>query len=204
LAAWVIFNGLFGALMGIYHQGGVVPTQLHIPTLLTNSTGETPSGTANVFWWKTYPPPLWLLGTTNLTDGLSVQTHDLMGIPGAEMLSHITKSLPNCNLYASFSRGTTSEYPPSDDETGDTVLPIPKNPTLLVAPTSNTFLDAYIRRVSESVPDAQQMRLYELWKYQRHLNLDDLDFAEDGALNTLKRVLGRRGLSVFIVSRGCA
>lgn len=203
LVSWILFNGLLGSLMGIYHQGGVVPTQLHIPSLLANSTPvspsptASPSGTANVFWWKTYSPPLWLLGE-NEPANLTIQTHDLMGVPGSEMLGRIEQSLPDCIPGKSY-----TEYPPVDDESGETILVVPNSATLLVAPSSNTFLDAYTRRVYERIEDPQELRLYELWSYKRHLNLDDMDFAEDGVLNTIKRVLGRRGLSVFIVSRGC-
>ncbi|KAL1959003.1 hypothetical protein VTO42DRAFT_3244 [Malbranchea cinnamomea] len=204
LASWVLFNGMLGVLMGIYHQGGVVPTQLQIPTLLTNSTPvsappiASPSGTANVFWWKTYPPPLWLLGSERHAN-LTIKTHDLMGIPGPEMLARIEGYLPDCT-----SGSSLREYPLSNDDTGDTILAVPNNPTLLVAPSSNTFLDSFVRRPYDDIDDSQQLRLYELWKYKRHVNLDDMDFAEDGIIDTLTRVVGRRGLSVYIATRGCA
>ena len=204
LAIWVGFNAILGLLMGIYHQGGIVPMQLQIPTLLTNTPLSTPpippaTGTAHIFWWKTYPPPHWLLGSHTPTEHLSIQTHDLMGIPGSEMLSHITTHLPSCT-----SKKSPLEYPPVNDDTGDIILAIPSNATLLVAPSSNTFLDEFVRRPYERIDDRQQLRLYELWKYEHHLNLDDMDFAEDGVVDTIKRVIGRRGLSVFIVARGCA
>ena len=84
------------------------------------------------------------------------------------------------------------------------ILAVPSNATFLVAPSSNTYLDEFVKRPYERIEDPQQLRLYELWKYERHLNLDDMDFAEDGVVETLKRVVGRRGLSVFVVARGCA
>lgn len=156
LATWIIFNAAMGLLMGIYHQGGVVPTQLAIPELVS-----TP---ATVFWWKTYSPPLWLLGNNS-----HVTTHDLMGSPGPEMIGHLDLSVPAC--------GTPSS-------------------TFLVAPASADFLDQYMDR-------GTPIQLQPLWSYGNHLNLDDLDFAEDGILPTLKRVIGRRGLDVWAVERPC-
>jgi phosphatidylinositol glycan class Z len=66
IASWVVFNVVMGLLMGTYHQGGVVPAQIHI---------STQRDITHAFWWKTYSPPIWLL------DGSKVQTFDLMGQP---------------------------------------------------------------------------------------------------------------------------
>jgi phosphatidylinositol glycan class Z len=66
IASWVVFNVIMGLLMGTYHQGGVVPAQIHI---------STQPDITHAFWWKTYSPPIWLL------DGKKIQTSDLMGMP---------------------------------------------------------------------------------------------------------------------------
>ncbi|CAG8124149.1 unnamed protein product [Penicillium olsonii] len=156
LATWVIFNAAMGFLMGVYHQGGVVPVQLAIPDICPSQ--------ATVFWWKTYSPPLWLLGENPL-----ITTRDLMGSPGAELMHHLDLSVPACGVNSS---------------------------TYLVAPTSAEFLDAYVGKETS-------LHLQLLWSYRNHLNLDDLDFGEDGVLPTLKRVVGRRGLGVWAVERSC-
>ena len=39
--------------------------------------------------------------------------------------------------------------------------------------------------------------------FRRHVNLDDLDFGDDGVVETLKRVVGRRGLGLWRVERIC-
>lgn len=157
LTTWIIFNAAMGFLMGVYHQGGVIPTQLAIRDII-----PTP---ATVFWWKTYSPPLWLLGNDS-----QITTHDLMGSPGAEMIGRLEQSVPKCGI-------------PSE--------------VFLVAPTSADFLDSF------AVERASSLQLHPLWSYRKHLNLDDLDFGEDGILPTLKRVVGRRGLGVWAVRRSC-
>lgn len=53
LTAWLAFNLMLGILMGVFHQGGVIPAQVKI-----REFGKT----ATVIWWKTYTPPLWLTG----------------------------------------------------------------------------------------------------------------------------------------------
>lgn len=66
MGAWAIFNIILGTLMGVYHQGGVVPAQLWIG-------GQQNVG--KVVWWKTYKPPTWLLGIK----GREIETVDFMG-----------------------------------------------------------------------------------------------------------------------------
>lgn len=200
LAAWIVFNAALGFLMGIYHQGGVVPTQLEIPAIVSASlatkqdgqfAGPALEGTATVFWWKTYSPPLWLLGD-NSSFPVEVETRDLMGIPGMEMIHELDTAVPECPAASS-----KAGYKPvsSDDSRSN-------NSVFLVAPRSATFLDDYTRLSSSPVDPP--LRLRELWTYKKHLNLDDLDFGDDGILPTLKRVIGRRGLTVWAVDRvGC-
>ena len=76
---WFGFNIVMGALMGILHQGGIISAQVFISQMvgdgqvansaLHNSTQvptivDTSSQVeSSVFlWWKTYSPPIWLLG----------------------------------------------------------------------------------------------------------------------------------------------
>ncbi|KAK2765950.1 alpha 1,2 mannosyltransferase [Arachnomyces sp. PD_36] len=216
LGSWVVFNVLLGALMGVYHQGGVIPTQLQIPTILAENAAPTiAAGTnaidsaiappATVFWWKTYPPPLWLLGdgSSNSTDTpiksiQDIETKDLMGVPGPEMIRNLKETTPTCPPASSWSRvGRKS----SEEST-----------VLLVAPLSATFLDPYIADPSlassgeEELPEIEKnsLQLHQLWSFPRHLNLDDMDFGDDGIWSTLKRVIGRKGLGVWAVRRrGC-
>lgn len=196
LATWIIFNAAMGFLMGVYHQGGIVPAQLAMRDIINTNTaaqGIKSAPDATVFWWKTYSPPLWLLGAeeeeihanadassyasadTALNKTISISTFDLMGIPGSEMITRLDSSVPSC--------GSSS-------------------PVYLVAPISATFLDSYIPDSTET-ERAANLQLYRLWSYRQHLNLDDMDFGEDGVKDTLARIVGRRGLGVWSVRRRC-
>ncbi|KAL8739318.1 MAG: hypothetical protein Q9181_000049 [Wetmoreana brouardii] len=159
--SWIIFNAVLGILMGIHHQGGVVPAQLWLGQQETEGFGA-----ANVFWWRTYSPPMWLLG------GKEVVTVDLMGMKAEEMMERVSGAIGSCELKGSKCVG-------------------------LVAPSSSTELDNWRERT------AGQMVFEQVWRTKRHLNLDDLDFEEDGVWETLKRVVGRRGLAVWRISRLC-
>lgn len=45
------------------------------------------------------------------------------------------------------------------------------------------------------------LKMVGMWR--KHVNLDDLDFGDDGVAETLRRVVGRRGLGVWKVERVC-
>lgn len=191
VVSWVVFNAAMGVLMGIYHQGGVIPTQLFIPDIVANHaivkpaeiTTITPAAT--VFWWKTYSPPLWLLGDTS--QSIDITTKDLMGIPGPALIHELDKTLPSCH----------------SQQTQHSIF--------VVAPKSATFLDQYQHQNqpannnddSSKDDNEDDIHLQEVHSYTQHLNLDDLDFGDDGVFPTLKRVVGRRGLGVWVVRRGC-
>ncbi|KAF1850941.1 glycosyltransferase family 22 protein [Cucurbitaria berberidis CBS 394.84] len=164
---WVIFNLALGTLMGVYHQGGIVPVQMHI--------AKTNEMVTHTFWWKTYSPPTWLLNGKNE----ELTTVDLMGIPGDQMLEKVKQVLPPCR----------TRKPPQIEGRGAIYL---------VAPRSAYFLKPYMD------PNQQEeISLDEIWSYRQHLNLDDMDFADDGFLETIGRVVGDRGLVVWRVTRNC-
>lgn len=152
--------------MGTFHQGGVVPMQIHI-------AGQ--EGIRHVFWWKAYSPPIWLL------DGKAdiIETTDLMGMQKEAMVQELLASV-NCQI---------------KDKTG----------VYLVAPYSATYLDKFIRPRHSSTIELRYHDIYleERWRYARHLNLDDLDFGDDGVAATLGRVVGRRGLVLWEVGIRC-
>ncbi|KAH6610310.1 GPI mannosyltransferase [Trichoderma cornu-damae] len=168
-AAWVIFNLFFGVLMGTYHQGGVVPGQVFM--------SKQPDAT-NAIWWKTYPPPIWLLNGKN---GV-LTTRDVMGIKGEALLEQLTE-LATCDA-------------PADRRNTEYLKE--KNGTYLIAPASAAWLDPYLPNKG-----LQGLRFREVWRYRNHLNLDDMDFGDDGVWNTLSRVIGRRGLVAWRVTKSC-
>ncbi|EEH49759.2 glycosylphosphatidylinositol-alpha 1,2 mannosyltransferase [Paracoccidioides brasiliensis Pb18] len=235
LISWVLFNAALGTLMGIYHQGGVIPVQLQIPTILANSTAPPPhslarntgsppmpNGTATVFWWKTYSPPTWLLGDLSVSNATGVpplsfsniSTVDLMGIPGLDMMQRLEQAVPKCEQWHS-SPTQKREQEHAQNSIGTHKVAINyDNPVLLVAPNSNTFLDKYVNNygsghadtttdtATDRIADPQSLQLLLLWSHARHVSLDDMDFGEDGVIATLRRVIGRRGLNVWLVGRG--
>ena len=129
-------------------------------------------------WWKTYSPPIWLLDGKNEV----LTTHDLMGMKGDLMLRELEK-FATCHL-------------PGD--AGSSASLSGQNSTYLIAPLSATFLDPYVLNQDNSI-----LKFTEVWHYRQHLNLDDLDFGDDGFWNTLQRVIGRRGLGAWSVTRDC-
>lgn len=74
-----------------------------------------------------------------------------------------------------------------------------QNRTLLIAPNSATFLDTYTWPATSE----NDLTFLRLWQYRNHIGLDDLDFGDDGVKPTLQRVIGRRGLVIWHVSREC-
>ncbi|CAI6333290.1 unnamed protein product [Periconia digitata] len=166
ISIWIFFNVLLGILMGIYHQGGIVPVQIHLA-----KSNETVS---RAFWWKTYSPPTWLLNGKNE----ELETIDLMGMKGDKMIAQLKDALPSCKTRTS--------------------AKVVKGSTYLVAPRSAYFLLPYV-----SITERDEISLEEVWSYTRHLNLDDMDFAEDGFWKTMGRVVGDRGLVVYNATRNC-
>ncbi|MCJ1466061.1 alpha 1,2 mannosyltransferase [Pseudocyphellaria aurata] len=158
LATWMVFNTVLALLMGIFHQGGVVPAQIWLGEQRNMSVGE-------VFWWRTYSPPVWLL------DGNRLRVTDLMGIDIQSMISRLEIGI-----------GTGCG--------GSGVG--------LVAPRSSTGLDAWTDGAGDGA-----LVFEELWTYRRHVGLDDLDWGGEGVWQTLSRVVGRRGLTVWKVGRRC-
>jgi phosphatidylinositol glycan class Z len=163
VALWIAYNAFMGIFMGIYHQGGIIPTQNFL-------AGQ--DRIAEVLWWRTYSPPTWLL------DGKieQIKTTVLMGMPPELMVQELAR-VTTCHLSTS----------------------VHANDTFLVAPESSAYLDPL---TGES--EYGDLRLQRVWHYPRHLNLDDLDIAREGFRGTLKRVVGRRGLTTWRVSRQCA
>ena len=161
----------FGLLMGVYHQGGVVPAQLWL-----GEQKELIASTTEVFWWRTYSPPVWLL------DHSPLNTTDLMGMPVSDMQEKMYKALDV--TFGGIALG--GDKCDSNRRVG------------LVAPLSSLEIEdwQYKSRV--------KLRWEEVWRYRQHLNLDDLDFGgPQGPIAEVQRVVGRRGLGVWVVGRKC-
>ena len=156
ITSWVIFNSMLGVLMGVYHQGGIVPAQAY----LTSQPDITWA-----YWWKTYSPPTWILGDRNH----NLTSEDLMGLSSTLLENHI------CDGHKSQAAG-------------------PNTHAVLIAPYSATIVDGLLDNGAET---SSCLSLKRRWGTNSHLNLDDMDFGDDGVLPTLSRVIGRRGLVVY-------
>jgi GPI mannosyltransferase 4 len=200
--SWAIFNIVLSVIFGIYHQGGVIPAQIEMPNLLTAtpSTAEQ----AQVFWWKTYPPPTYLLGPNPINpqtqQPLNITTTPLMGLPQAELLQTLSSTVdthtPACNASPSLlnllGKPTFSDIylaaPFSAWRWESSRLPSTSNYTFTLNSTTSTIA----------------LEFTHLRSFSKHINLDDMDFGDDGIVDTLARVVGRRGLAVWRVARACA
>ncbi|KAI5917217.1 Alg9-like mannosyltransferase [Camillea tinctor] len=169
IATWIGFNVVLGLLMGVYHQGGIVPAQVFM--------SNQPDATQAV-WWKTYMPPIWLLNGKNSV----LTTRDVAGMEGETLLEELG-IIATCDT-------------PADRRNREYLKE--SNGTYLVAPLSATWLDPYLDNKG-----LDGLRFREVWRYRKHFNLDDLDWAEDGFWPTLKRVIGRRGIAIWRVTKSC-
>ncbi|KAG8532095.1 uncharacterized protein KY384_003732 [Bacidia gigantensis] len=177
IVVWVGFNAVFGALMGLYHQGGVIPAQIQLGKQAARLGNDERQGGANgawdmseIFWWRTYPPPIYLLGKES-----GINTTDCMGMPFAEVQEKVQETVERGCVHGK-----------------------QKMSAGLIAPWSSVEIDGW-----RETPETGGMQVKELWRWSRHLNLDDLDIASEGLWGTLKRVVGRRGLVIWSVQKDC-
>lgn len=210
--SWLVFNILLGTLMGIYHQGGVIPAQLQIPRQIQSLTTTTPGTplSATIFWWKTYPPPTYLLGNTTP----QISTIAIMGLSQQEMLSKLSFALPytchsttNNNNSAKPTQNnqmvfliaplSSHFFPPTS--LSSALAPKPSFITTIPPPSINNEAPASLQRQEEPGGDLLELTLQ--WTYSKHINLDDMDIAGDGLWPTLVRVVGRRGIGIWSVRK---
>jgi GPI mannosyltransferase 4 len=168
ICLWMTFNILAAILFGLYHQAGVIPVQTWI--------GQQP-GATQVFWWKTYSPPRWLLGTNNS----HIITTDLMGMPVAQIAGNLSLAAPCA--------GSAEQL----------LLVAPSNAHGLEPNAAEPYTPLAFS-TNEAV---SRMTLSRKMQHQGHVGLDDLDFGDDGVWPTLKRVIGGRGITVWQVSKQC-
>ncbi len=187
---WVLFNAFMGVLMGIFHQGGVVPAQVAMSSL----TKDANATDIMVYWWKTYPPPTYLLGAPatvhNTSLPVNITTVPLMGMSTADLRDKLYRS-----SHAAACRPQTS--------------PKSSSAIFLAAPLSAHLFDSagseklFLLREHDQPPHGREMFFSQQYIHRRHINLDDLDLADDGVMGTLGRVVGRCGIGIWRVRRIC-
>ena len=188
--SWIAFNAFMGALMGIFHQGGVVPAQIAMSNLTKNANATD----ITVYWWKTYPPPTYLLGAPTLSPGTNLPLN-ITAVPLMGLSEHDLRDKLYMSTYAA---DCQPQVPPSSSTA-----------IFLAAPLSAHLFDStsseqlFLLRERDQPPYGREMFFSQQYVHRRHLNLDDLDFADDGVFSTLGRVVGRRGIGIWRVRRIC-
>lgn len=165
--AWIVFNIALAGLMGKYHQGGVIPAQLAL-----GGDKGVELKPIEVLWWRTYSPPVWLLGGSNITTNTT--TTDLMGISFDEL-----KQLIDSKVH---------------EQGFDPPL------IALVAPNSSVELDQW-KSMPADEESGRHFYIRPEWTTGSHLNLDDLDIPTEGLKGTWDRVVGRRGLTIWSIAK---
>jgi hypothetical protein len=102
---WLGLNLLLAIIFGILHQGGVVPALLQAgedlkPCFAANSTAM-PTHQRHI-WWKTYPPPTWLMGET----GVAAEVVNMREAPLGKVVRAMFRPAPRydyCMKWVSFS-----------------------------------------------------------------------------------------------------
>ncbi|KAK6198139.1 GPI mannosyltransferase 4 [Scheffersomyces amazonensis] len=161
---WYLFNIILTILMGVYHQGGVIPA-------LDYFYSESDTTEYVQIWWRTYSPPTWFLGDTdsqlqcitlnddNFSQGYQLDSTkskfviDTMGIDYDKLLELI-KSIQK-------EMSTSSNA----------------KPIYLITPSAS------FNTVHLSNDNQYQL----IWNYDYHLDLDHLDFHN---IESLKPGLG--------------
>src|SRR5690606_499073 len=175
IAVWLLCNLARGTLFGIFHQGGVVPAQLHLSRLQLHKDQQV-----TAVWWKTYQPPTWLLGDKA---GRSIKTIDLMGSSTDSLVETLGGTAGRC--------GVNETYV-------DSYLVAPRSAVFL-----DQFVGRgeTVDKKKKGKKDNKSCELREEWTYRKHLNLDDLEVGDDGVQPTIDRVWGRRGIVVWKVCK---
>lgn len=158
---WYAFNTILSILMGVLHQGGVIPVLDHFhtsPSLLSND------GTSAQIWWRTYSPPSWILGNKNNTLSIITSTSES---PTPVDLDTKRSQLLIDTMGSDFEyvQGLVNEL----QESGVSRI-------YLITPIAS-----YLTSVSEPA------KYRSVWNYTLHLDLDHLDF---GNLKSLTPGIG--------------
>ncbi|KAL9616508.1 MAG: hypothetical protein Q9160_008624 [Pyrenula sp. 1 TL-2023] len=212
--------------MGVYHQGGVLEGQLAVRKAISETLmscharegGNTGSDrtriqstftAATVFWWKTYPPPLYLLGkganSHSLDQPVNITTISLMGRPFSDVQSTLDSAVGPC-----FSGNPDIDKKLRNVQAAKVVfialpfssLPPKYNPGIIDRRWLPVDEEHWSLRKAHQIEGAE-IRASLVASFSRHLNLDDIDFEEDGVGGTIARVIGKRGLGLWRLERLC-
>lgn len=148
LRVTVLFNLIMCGIMGVLHQGGVVPILKHIQETVPDSTDPLVT-----VWWRTYKPPEYLLGKSELT--VLESGSDLSGLKGDALID-----LMGC---------VASEL----EKTMQDLASLQHTPKIMLTlPDSSSHL----------LSDDLRGRLTSVYRYSYHLDMDHIDLWGDRLL----------------------
>lgn len=201
LVLWIGFNVVMGGLMGIFHQGGVVPTQLKLGSMTSGVVGLTPllPPGSKALWWKTYSPPVWLANA----NGSALQTIDLMGMPATSTWQRLRDEIGSCSQQRKRRAAEIVLVAPRSRDELHAWVSFGGTDELGPGRGPNHSDKATITAVLKQFPGVSEYSWRLIHEERRHIGLDDLDFADDGIWGTLQRVVGRRGLQAWRVRKRC-
>lgn len=223
---WATFNLFMGLLMGSFHQGGVIEIQLGVPNTINSMFQRhdvsarqmarldgprlrNTTTAATIYWWKTYPPPSYLLGKgahNPYSDiPINVSTIALMGRPFPNLYSTLSSSVEACFVEKSKPERISQEL--HDSPAVFVALPFSSLPS--------KYSPEYVRSswVRTDANDwslgkknnklESEIRASLVARYPQHVNLDDIDFEKYGIRGTIERVVGQMGLGLWYLERAC-
>lgn len=159
---WLAFNIIMAIVMGFFHQAGVVPAQFFIRELPRPAT---------IIWWKTYTPPLWVMGLqSEQVDYLALD--DLYGITIADVTSKLSSPESGDVL-------TVIDLQGSPIEVLTSALDAATEPLYVVTPVSRTgdLWNAIENSTSgEEDVSISTNKMESVWKTLFHLDPSEIEW----------------------------
>lgn len=157
---WLLFNLLLGLLMGLFHQGGVVPAADYLHgTIYKQSIQKEiqpqPTDVIAQIWWRTYSPPTWMLGDTkNSTQFITLNDENVDFT--------IESSKPNLVF----------------DTMGLDIAELHKVIAFVTSTATKTYLITPVASFNQHL----QLPHHRVWEHFLHLDMDHLDFSNPRSL----------------------
>ncbi|SGZ57948.1 CIC11C00000004595 [Sungouiella intermedia] len=160
LNLWYLFNSALALLMGIYHQGGVVPAVDYLHDFIYHDPTDKSLGVTAQIWWRTYSPPTWMLGDKH------------------NSTQFITLSDDNVDFFIDASKSNLLF-----DTMGLEIDLLQKVITTVKSFAAKTYLITPVASFNKNFDCPHNV----IWKIKQHLDMDHLDI---GDIQSLQPGLG--------------
>ncbi|GEQ70801.1 hypothetical protein JCM33374_g4480 [Metschnikowia sp. JCM 33374] len=153
MSMWIVFNVIMATIMGVLHQGGVIPA---LEAFHTTTEYKT-TGTAFI-WWRTYSPPTWMFGET--PQNLKIISLEENTIPSTLALDS------SAGLISVDAMGMNYE-----------------KLTNVIEQISTHYEKVYvITPIASFKENFNTSSFEEVWSYAYHVDMDHLDFSHPQSL----------------------